>query len=112
MLIGVSMNFSEYQNDSNDTAIYPDELKGRFFYPSLGLAGEVGELLNKVKKIARDNAKFSKEDIEGEIGDVLWYLSQLCTEFDISLEEAAKHNLEKLKSRKERGVISGSGDNR
>jgi NTP pyrophosphatase (non-canonical NTP hydrolase) len=106
------MDFSEYQENAKSTAIYPDELRGRFFYPSMGLAGEVGELLNKIKKIARDGAAVDKEDIEGEIGDVLWYLAQLSTEFGIDLGEAASHNLDKLKSRKERGVIGGSGDRR
>ncbi len=104
------MDFSEYQKIAKSTAVYPDNLEGAFFYPSIGLAGEVGELLNKIKKIARDNAKIDKKDLEGEIGDVLWYLAQLSTELGIDFEDVAAHNLEKLKSRKERGRIAGSGD--
>ncbi len=106
------MDFSEYQENAKSTAQYPSNMDGSFYYPALGLAGEVGELLNKIKKIARDKSIPNKEDLEGEIGDVLWYLSQLSTELGINLTTAAEHNLSKLKSRKERGVISGSGDNR
>ena len=50
--------------------------------------------------------------IEKELGDVLWYLTQVATEFDLDLDELARRNLEKLFSRKERGVIRGDGDNR
>ncbi|MEM0201069.1 MAG: nucleoside triphosphate pyrophosphohydrolase family protein [Candidatus Micrarchaeaceae archaeon] len=106
------MDFIEYQKNTKTTAIYPDVLEGRFYYPALGLAGEVGELLNKIKKIARDKKAPDINDLKGEIGDVLWYLSQLSNEFGIDLNEAAEENIKKLKSRKERGVISGSGDNR
>ncbi len=106
------MEFSEYQEGAKKTAQYPDSMNGRFFYPALGLAGEVGELLNKIKKISRDKVVPDKEDLKGELGDVLWYLSQLSTELGIDLSEVAEHNLAKLSSRKERGVISGSGDNR
>ena len=54
----------------------------------------------------------SIEDIKSELGDVLWYLSELALTYNISLEEVAKSNLEKLSSRKMRGTLSGSGDNR
>jgi NTP pyrophosphatase (non-canonical NTP hydrolase) len=106
------MDFNEYQEKASNTAVYPDELKGGMFYPALGLAGEVGELLNKIKKIARDNATPSREEILSELGDVLWYLSELARRFDISLEEVAEYNLKKLEDRMKRGKIHGSGDNR
>ena len=106
------MDFLEYQQYTKTTAQYPGNLNGRFYYPALGLAGEVGELLNKIKKIARDDAPINKDDLKGELGDVLWYVSQLSNELGIDLNDVASYNLEKLKSRKNRGVISGSGDNR
>lgn len=106
------MDFEEYQSKANKTAVYPKNLNGAFFYPSIGLAGEVGELLNKIKKIARDNADIDREDLKGELGDILWYLTQISTELGIDFEEVAQHNLEKLKSRHERGRIAGSGDER
>jgi len=85
-------------------------------YPTLGLVNEAGEFAGKVKKIFRDkNGNISNADREAlkhELGDVLWYLAQLCTELDLTLEEVAQANLEKLFSRLERGQIRGEGDDR
>ena len=106
------MDFSEYQERAKTTAIYPDDLKGRFFYPCVGLAGEVGELLNKVKKLARDNAKIDREDLKGELGDIMWYVSQISTELGIDMNDVVESNLAKLRSRQERGKLGGSGDDR
>ncbi|MEM3211771.1 MAG: nucleoside triphosphate pyrophosphohydrolase family protein [Candidatus Micrarchaeaceae archaeon] len=106
------MNFSEYQDKASTTAIYPKQLTGGVYYAAIGLAGEVGELLNKIKKIARDNAPIDKDAIAGELGDVLWYVSQMATELGIEMDDVAKHNLEKLSDRKNRGKISGNGDYR
>ncbi len=109
------MNFSEYQNQSRQTAVYP-HIDNNFVYPTLGLCGEAGEVAEKIKKIIRDkNSNLFTSDIlelEKELGDVLWYLSQVASELELSLDSIATKNLEKLKSRKERGVLKGSGDNR
>ena len=87
-----------------------------YIYPLIGLAGETGEVSEKFKKIIRDkNGVISDEDkkeIVKEMGDVLWYLSQICTELGVEFDTVAEANIEKLKSRKERGVVHGSGDNR
>lgn len=104
------MDFNTYQQKCKETAIYPDTLKGGVFYPALGLAGEVGELLNKIKKIARDNAQYTKEELMSELGDVLWYLSETARQLGIDLEDVAEYNLKKLEDRKKRGTIKGSGD--
>ncbi|KKR99065.1 MAG: hypothetical protein UU49_C0011G0001 [Candidatus Magasanikbacteria bacterium GW2011_GWC2_41_17] len=109
------MNFNDYQKLSQRTALYKD--KGRnFIYPTLGLAGETGEVAEKVKKILRDKNgvvdEQTKESLKKELGDVLWYLSQLATEFDLSLDDIADTNLKKLLSRLERGKIGGDGDDR
>ncbi len=106
------MDFSTYQKDAKKTAVFPDALDGRFYYPAIGLAGEVGEVLNKIKKVARDRTQVNKEDLKAELGDVLWYLSQLAEELGISMEDVAAYNLEKLRDRAARGKIQGSGDNR
>ena len=106
------MDFNDYQQHASETSMTPSELKGKIYYPAIGLAGEVGELLNKIKKIARDNKQADIDDIKGELGDVLWYVSELASQFGMSLEDVAKHNVAKLKSRKDRGMIQGSGDNR
>jgi NTP pyrophosphatase (non-canonical NTP hydrolase) len=109
------MNFEEYQKKSRETAIYPD-LGKNFVYPTLGLAGEAGEVAEKIKKILRDkNGQVSDEDREAlkkELGDVLWYLSQIATELGIPFTEVAEANIEKLASRYGRDKIHGDGDNR
>jgi NTP pyrophosphatase (non-canonical NTP hydrolase) len=104
------MEFKKYQELAKTTAIYPENAK--IFYPCLGLAGEVGEICEKIKKHVRDGRELDKEDLTKELGDVLWYLSALSGDLGINLEDVAVKNYEKLKSRMERNVISGSGDNR
>lgn len=104
------MKFKEYQELAKTTAIYPEQ--ARIFYPALGLAGEVGEVCEKIKKNIRDGRVLDKDDLTKELGDVLWYLSALAGDLGIDLEDVAFKNYEKLKSRMERNVISGSGDNR
>ena len=109
------MDFDNYQKEARKTAIYPNKDKN-FIYPTLGLVGESGEVAEKIKKILRDkNGIFdykSKLAIKKELGDVLWYLSNLCDELNFSLCDVAKDNLEKLNLRLSSGKISGSGDNR
>lgn len=104
----------EYQRRSKSTASYPKDV--RFLYPALGLAGEAGEVAEQVKRVLRDDAgeltETRRQAIASELGDVLWYVSQLATELGFSLEEIAVRNLDKLADRKRRGVLSGSGDNR
>lgn len=110
------MNFEEYQKESRKTAMYKPVGKLNYIYPVLGLADEAGEVLGKFKKVIRDeNQVLTKEKIEEikfELGDVLWYLAQISTDLGLSLEDVAKSNINKLFSRKERGKIQGSGDNR
>ena len=109
------MDFKTYQKHARLTAQYPN-LGSNNIYPTLGLVGEAGEVAEKVKKVIRDkNGIFdeeSKKGIKKELGDVLWYISNLCNEFNFELEEVALQNLEKLKLRAAKGKISGSGDDR
>jgi len=106
------MNFSEYQKKANATAIY--DSKFSILYPTLGLAGEAGEVAEKVKKIIRDNKSIidEKESVAKELGDVLWYVAAVARDIGYSLDVIAEMNIEKLESRKERGVLQGNGDNR
>jgi len=109
------MTFEEYQKLSRETAIYPGIGKN-FVYPTLGLAGEAGEVSEKVKKILRDNNGLvdeeRKKELIKELGDVLWYLSQIASELGVSLEEVASLNVEKFHSRHERNKVHGNGDSR
>jgi NTP pyrophosphatase (non-canonical NTP hydrolase) len=113
------VSFAKYQEATRTTAIYPEAMTGGVMalaYVSLGLAGEAGEIANKVKKVLRDDAgQVSPEkrgDIIKEIGDVLWYLARTADELGVNLEDIADANIAKLTDRKERGVLQGSGDNR
>jgi NTP pyrophosphatase (non-canonical NTP hydrolase) len=102
------MTFDEYQEFARSTAVYPEDCK--VVYPTLGLCGEAGEVAEKIKKHMRDGR--SLVGVGLELGDVLWYISALADDLGVTLEEIAQSNVDKLQSRKERGKIGGSGDNR
>lgn len=109
------MTFEEYQEISQRTAVYP-MVGENFIYPAMGLAGEAGEVVGKISKILRDDdgviTEKKRSEISKELGDVLWYIAQVSTEFKLSLEEIAKNNVEKLASRNLRNQLHGDGDNR
>ena len=109
------MDFNTYQSFASKTAKYPN-IGSNPIYPTLGLVGESGEVAEKVKKVIRDNNSIfdlnNKESIKNELGDVLWYISQLSLELGFTLEEVAERNLSKLKERSKNNKIHGSGDNR
>ena len=108
------MDFNKYQETAVSTAIYPDT--HRILYPALGMAGEAGEVANKVKKIIRDGTDNLPEDwkdqLASEIGDVLWYCAALANDIGIPLSLIAAQNRDKLLERKQKGTIGGSGDKR
>ena len=111
------LSFDDYQRLAGRTAVYPGrDGDGIAAYPALGLAGEAGEVCEKVKKAIRDDGgridDERREALEKELGDVLWYVAALCTELDLSMEEVARANVEKLTSRQQRGVLKGDGDSR
>jgi NTP pyrophosphatase (non-canonical NTP hydrolase) len=109
------MDFAEYQQKARGTATYPVIGHG-VIYPTLGLTNEAGEVSGKIKKIFRDKAgeisEAEKAALAAELGDVLWYLAQVATELDLSLDEIADKNIAKLLDRKARDKIRGDGDNR
>ncbi len=108
------MDINAYQAAATETAVFPPD-QG-IVYTTLGLASEAGEVADKVKKAIRDNdGHFSgevREAIKKELGDVLWYVSGLAWELGFDLNSVAEANILKLASRKERGKIGGSGDDR
>lgn len=103
------MQFTEYETIWKETAIYPKD-QG-LTYTAIGLGNEAGEYLGKIKKAIRDGY-LDKIKAADELGDVLWYVTAAANELGYSLEAIAAMNYAKLKSRKERGVLSGSGDSR
>ena len=117
------MTLTEYQLEALSTAVYDKQFS--IIYPALGMAGEAGECADKVKKILRDtlvvrNAQTGaicidaehQQSLALEIGDVLWYCATLARDINMTLEEIAEMNIEKLASRKQRGKLGGSGDYR
>lgn len=116
------LDFNEYQKKAHETADYPSGTIGAehhavdYIYPAMALSEEAGEVAGKFAKAVRDNNGIiddeRKEAIKKELGDVLWFIAELCTVLNIPMEEVAQKNLEKLASRKARGVIHGSGDDR
>ncbi len=108
-------SLQEYQKQSRRTwnLVQTDH---PIVYPTLGLVNEAGELAGKVKKIFRDKGGVISEDdrnaLKFELGDVLWYLAQIATELNLSLDEVAEANIAKLSSRLERNQIQGEGDYR
>ena len=120
------MDFDEYQNRAKTTDLGIENMGEvmskktlnvpEFIDKVLGLAGESGEFADKVKKIMRDKrGDFTEEErveLLKELGDVLWYVAEVSLYLDTPMSELAKMNLDKLASRKARGKLEGSGDNR
>ena len=119
------MNMDEYQTKAHGTSKNTRIFGSKLIYPLFGLAGESGEVLEKAKKRFRDdesgtpvtdesllNDAAFKEDLTKELGDILWYIAETATRFEIKLDDIAQKNIDKLYSRMERGKITGSGDNR
>lgn len=119
-LLPDSVTFDEYEEQALDTSIY----EGKLIYPILGLVSEAGEVADKIKKLIRDEGVDITQDVAEqldpkqrkalayELGDVLWYLTNVAADIDYSLEEIALLNLDKLAQRKVRGKLQGSGDYR
>jgi NTP pyrophosphatase (non-canonical NTP hydrolase) len=111
------MDLNDYQKQAQRTANYPFRMsptdKG-LHYVTLGLASEVGEVASLVKKLQRDgmNRAEFREKLMYELGDCLWYISQIAAEESLTLDQIGDYNIQKLASRQQRGVIGGSGDSR
>ena len=109
------MNLNQYQDQAMSSAIFPDQYK--ILYPALKLAGESGEVAEKIGKVLRDgDGNFDdmhiRDSLALELGDVLWYVAALANSLGYSLEEVAMMNIQKLEDRKARNKIGGSGDYR
>lgn len=123
-------DLKEYVAMIQGAAIYRDEVDDlvaeasdeslakilKIFYATTGLAGEAGEVANKVKKILRDCRGVVSDETRtkllGELGGVMWYLVALTEELDLKIEDVIEYNYDQIRSRQERNVIGGEGDNR
>jgi NTP pyrophosphatase (non-canonical NTP hydrolase) len=110
------MNLDEYQKQALTTVLATEDKFKDLLHWVLGINGESGEIAEKVKKIIRDKngqvSEADKQELAKEIGDVLWYLAVFADQLGFSFNDVAQQNLDKLQSRKKRGVLKGSGDNR
>lgn len=108
------MDIKQYQTIIEQTAVYPEEI-GKL-YCALGLCGEAGEVAEKVKKLYRDQqgevTDEFKAAVKKELGDVLWYLTAMANELNMSLEEIMLTNYNKLIARRETNTLHGNGDDR
>lgn len=109
------MDCDDYQRAAMRTARDP-EAPDEFMHLVLGLVGEAGEIAEKVKKLVRDKnsdvAQLDRDDMAAELGDVLWYAAVLANFLDLSLNDIAQRNVDKLADRSRRNVLGGSGDHR
>lgn len=105
-----SHTFNSYQEFVNSMKAYPE--KNAIMYPTLGMMGEAGEVAEKVKKWLRGDRELDKAELVKEIGDVCWYIASLADDLGYTLQDVINANVDKLVSRKERGVVKGDGDNR
>jgi NTP pyrophosphatase (non-canonical NTP hydrolase) len=106
----VDFGMNAYQEATNATAIYPQDKALQ--YLSTGLAGEVGELCSKVAKHYRKDGELDYRGVASELGDILWFVAQMAEHLGYDLADIATDNLNKLRSRKERGTLQGNGDYR
>lgn len=109
------MDLNTFQALASATADYP-RVGANLTYPILGLVSEAGEVAGAAKRIDRDDGgvltQERRNEIAAELGDTLWYLSQVAYELEIPLEDIATGVLAKLSDRAARGVIHGKGDKR
>ena len=102
------MHFNQYQDAINEFRLPTANID----YLVLGLIGEIGELYGHWAKDIRDDRPMDIAHEAKELGDILWFVAAIAQDLGVSLDEIATKNLEKLASRKARGTIKGSGDNR
>lgn len=116
------LGLCEYQDMARKTAVYDHS-----DYPLLAMSEEVGEVMGKIAKYGRKNSLAAnsvinqianglipelKEQVEKEMGDVLWQWSNLCWELGLNPSDVAEKNISKLLGRQERGTLNGEGDER
>lgn len=105
------MKFNEFQDLAMSTRLE----SANHLYALMGLVGEVGEVYSLIAKGIRDGVEDEEafnDKVKKELGDVLWFIAALCDDMNYTMDECAEAVVKKLKSRKERGVLGGSGDDR
>jgi NTP pyrophosphatase (non-canonical NTP hydrolase) len=110
------MTFDDYQKQAITTNLAKQDQLQELMQQVLGLGDEAGEVLAIFKKWIRDGGaditKLDTKNVAKELGDILWYIAVVAHDLDISFDDIATANIEKLRSRQQRGVLAGSGDDR
>lgn len=104
------MGIAEYNEFVKSLKVYPE--KHAIVYPAMGLAGESGEYCEKIKKWLRGDKNLDKQECIKELGDIMFYVTSSADDLGFTLQDVINSNIEKLTSRRERGVLKGDGDNR
>lgn len=102
------MELNDYQTIADETRLPTAELE----YLLLGFIGEIGEVYSELAKNIRDETDVDIVKIKKELGDCLWFIATISTDFGLHLNDVAQANIDKLNSRKLRGTLNGSGDER
>jgi NTP pyrophosphatase (non-canonical NTP hydrolase) len=111
------LTFEKFQELTHSTAVYPEvgtQSLSAVSYCALGLAGEAGEVANKVKKLLRDGDSPEKRaEIVKEVADCMWYIPELLNELgEYGMGDTALLLILKLQGRAQRGTLQGNGDER
>lgn len=104
------LTLDQYQEQAKATAVYPEDKAYRYLIA--GLAGEVGEVSSIFAKHWRGDGPLTSDNLEAELGDVLWFVAMLADEIGCDLSTVAQNNLNKLADRANRGKLKGNGDDR
>jgi NTP pyrophosphatase (non-canonical NTP hydrolase) len=102
------MNLNDYQELAVDMKLPTADID----YLLLGLVGEVGEFYSPIAKAIRDDTEIEDNLLKKELGDILWFIATISSELGLTLNDIAEANIKKLQSRKLRGTIGGSGNDR
>jgi NTP pyrophosphatase (non-canonical NTP hydrolase) len=102
------MELNDYQELAVDMKLPTADMD----YLLLGLVGEVGEFYSPIAKAIRDDTEIEDNLLKKELGDILWFIATISSELGLTLNDIAEANIKKLQSRKLRGTIGGSGNDR
>lgn len=106
------MSFGDYQKEAMVTAPADDTLKTALAVRGLGLAGEVGEVVEHIKKFLGHGHALDVQKVEKELGDVLWYVATLAAALDVPMDRIARKNIDKLRARYPEGFTHEASRNR
>lgn len=112
----ILIGFDDYQEWTRSFVRFSEQDLEGLYHCVLGLCGEAGETADKVKRINRDdNGQLTEERkaaIVEELSDVCWYLAAAADSIGVSFSDIIRCNIDKLESRRARGVLRGEGDKR